>query len=419
MSEKEKKLDKSISKKMHASKILVTGASGYVGCNLRKYLEGIGYDVYALTSKEVRGEKTYQVNTTDPQKLFSVLDSVKPDVIVHTVALSSLSECEKNPELAMKLNVETTRNIIDAVREIDKNAKLIFMSSDYVFDGERGYYKEDDQINPRTVYGKTKVLSEADIRECLANYIICRTANVYGGGGNFFNFVFDALEQNKIVDVFDDVFYTPTYMGYLLDSLRALIELDFKGVIHVAGRERLSRYDFALKMAETLRKDKALVRPVKAVGKLVAKDSSLNCDYSRKVLRNYWPSVGESLHFCWGNLVPPYFYSVDERGSFVGVFQGCKWEEINYVESVEGSVRGNHYHKETVEGFFIIDGKIKVTLVDVVKGSKRAFIAKKGDAMLINPNTLHTFEMLENSKWINLLSKPMGNKTKDIHAWLK
>lgn len=419
MSNSEKELDKFVSKKTCASKIIVTGASGYVGSNLIKFLKGAEYDVYGVTSKEMREEKIYRLDLIDSQKLLDVLNLLKPNVIFHTAALSSLSECEKNPELAMRINVEATRNIIDAIRNVNLDIKLVFLSSDYVFDGRKGNYNEDDAVNPQTFYGKTKMLSESDVKKYLENYIICRTANIYGKGGIFFNFVLAALEKNKTIDVYDDVFYTPTYIDYLLDSLRQLIEIGYKGVIHIAGSERVSRYDFALKMAEILEKDKTLIRPIKQnrERKLIAKDSSLNCEHSRKILKNYWPSIEESLHYCFGNLIPPYFYSVNGRGKFVGIFQGHRWKEINYVESIKGSVRGNHYHKETKEGFFIIDGKISVTLIDVMNRSKKAFIANKGDTFLVNPNTLHTFEILENSKWINMLSKPFNTEAKDIHTY--
>ena len=414
-SENFKQPDKSGCKQAYA-KILITGANGYIGSRLRNFLKDVGYAVYGVTSKKEHEEKIYQLDINDSEKLLRIFGSVKPNVVVHTAALASLSECEKNPELAMKVNVDATRNLIETIRKTDKNVKFVFLSSDYVFDGQRGNYKEDDEVKPQTVYGKTKALAETYIIENLPNYLICRTANVYGRGGNFFNFVSSILQQNNVVKAFADTFYTPTYLDYLLDSIKALIEADFKGVIHIAGPERLSRYEFALKMAETLGKEKSLVQPVKVVDKLIAKDSSLNCEYSRKVLRNYWPSVEESLHYCFGNLVPPYFYYVDHRGKLVGVFQGLKWEEINYIESTNGSVRGNHYHKETREGFFLIDGKIRVTLVDNAKGSKRIFVSKKGDAMVIDPNIMHTFEMLENSRWINMLSKPLESQKKDIHV---
>jgi dTDP-4-dehydrorhamnose reductase len=397
-------------------KVLITGASGYIGGNLRNYLKTKGYCVYGVTSKEVPEEGIYRVDITDSQALFNILDEVKPDAVIHTAALNSLSACEKNPKLAMKLNVETTGNICDAMCKINPSAKLVFTSSDYVFDGERGNYREADAVDPKTVYGRTKVLAENVIKENLENYIICRTSNVYGKGGNFFSFVSEALEQNRTVDVFDAVFFTPTYIDYLLGSLVELVELDFRGVVHVAGRERVSRYDFALKVAEVLGKEKTLVKPVKQVEGLIARDSSLNCEFSRKLLRNYWPSVEESLRFCFGDLVSPYFCSVDNRGKMIGVFQGLKWEEINYVESIKDSVRGNHYHKETTEGFFVIDGKIKVTLVDTVKNLKRTFVAKKGNILIITPCTVHTFEMLENSSWINMLSKTLKSNQQDIRS---
>jgi dTDP-4-dehydrorhamnose reductase len=415
-SENARQLKKTTSGRELACKVLITGSEGYVGSNLKTFLRCSGYDVYGIDLKTVSDEKTYHLDMTDPQKVLSVIASVEPDVVVHTAALSSLNECEKNPDIAMKVNVETTRNLINAIAKINKNAKLIFLSSDYVFDGKHGDYRELDKVNPQTVYGKTKALSEANIEENLENYIICRTANVYGRGGNFFNFLFDMLERNKSVEVFDDVFYTPTYIDYLLDSLKALIDIDFKGIIHIVGPERLSRYDFASKMAETLGKEKSLIQPVKAVDKLISKDSSLNCEYSRKVLLNYWPSIEESLHYCFGNLIQPYFYHNDQRGKIVGLFQGLKWEEINYIESSKGSVRGNHYHKETLEGIFVTDGTIKVTLVDLAKNSKRSFIGKKGAAFIIHPQILHTFEVLEDSKWINMLSKSFSDKSKDIHT---
>lgn len=397
-------------------RILITGSQGYIGSNLRKYLQDEEYDVYGLSSRNVQEEKTYRADIIDSQKIFDILRVLKPAIIIHTAALSSLNECEKNTELAMRINVEGTRSIINAVRKINPDIKLIFMSTDYVFDGKRGNYREDDEVDPQTSYGKTKAISENDIKNNLENYTICRTANVFGRGGNFFNFVLDALERNRTIGVYKDAFFTPTYIGYLMSSIKELIEMDYRGIIHIAGSERMSRYDFALKMAEAFGKDKTLIKPIKrGSGELIAKDSSLNCEYSRKILKNLCPSVEESLHYCFGNFKPPYFYFIDERGKFIGILQGGKWKEVNYIESSKGSIRGNHYHKETKECFFIIEGRIRVSLLDLVSNLRRVFIVKKGDILLVNPNTLHTFEVLEDSKWINMLSKTMNHGSKDFH----
>jgi dTDP-4-dehydrorhamnose reductase len=397
-------------------KVLITGAEGYVGSNLKAYLRSAGYKVYGVDVRKVSAESTCQLDLADRQGVFRVFKSVNPDVVIHTAALSSLTQCEKNPQLATKINVETTKNICDAMQATNPDAKMVFFSSDYVFDGARGNYTEDDVPNPATVYGKTKVQAENVIKETLKHYIILRTANVYGRGGNFFSFVLQALEQNKPVEAFEDVFYTPTYIDYLLGSLKLLLENEFNGIIHIAGPERLSRCDFVLKMVRALGKPETLIKPVKVIDKLIAKDSSLNCENSRTLLKNCWPTAEEALNYLFGNMVPPHFCHVDQRGRLMGVFQGLKWEEINYVESVKGSVRGNHYHKVTREGIFIIDGKIRIILVDLAKSSKRTFVAKAGDVLLINPNTVHTFKMLSKSRWINLLSQPFDSGNKDIHV---
>ncbi len=110
----------------------------------------------------------------------------------------------------------------------------------------------------------------------------------------------------------------------------------------------------------------------------------------------------------------PYFFVKDNRGSITGISQGQLWEEINYLESKKNTTRGNHYHKKTIEGFFIIDGKIEVSILNLKSKKETKFIAQKGDSFYIEPFELHTFKILEASEWINFLSKSM-NQEKDIH----
>jgi dTDP-4-dehydrorhamnose reductase len=254
-------------------KVLITGINGYIGSNLRKYLQNNGFEVYGVTSKESNDPKIFQADITNAQQIFNIINGIRPDIIVHTAAISSLKTCEENKQLAMKINVEATRNLVNSVIHINPDIKFIFLSSDYVFDGRRGSYKEDDPVNPMTFYGKTKALSEKDIKNNLKNYIICRTAAVFGRGGKFFNFIINALQQDKVIDVYEDAFFSPTYIDYLLDSLKELINIDFKGIIHITEGERISRYDFALLIAEILGKDKSLIRPIRLPeNELIAKD---------------------------------------------------------------------------------------------------------------------------------------------------
>jgi len=396
--------------------ILIAGADGYIGSNLRQKLQNDNnYDIYASTLNQSKKEKTYKLDITSAKAVLDIVKKVHPEIIIHTVGISSLAQCEEDQKNAQRVNIDGTKNLIRAIEKVNPNIKLVFMSSDYIFDGEKGNYKESDITNPKTYYGKTKAISENDIQNELKNYIICRTANVYGRGGNFFNFLLECLKQNKTVDIFDDVFYTPTYIDYLTDSIEKLINQDYRGIIHIAGKKKISRYNFAVQVAQVMGKDKSLIKRCKQpLDGPIAQDSSLNTEYSRQILGNSCPSVKESLHYLFGNLISPYFSFTDGRGKLTGIMQGEKWEEINYIESLKGCIRGNHYHKKTKEGFYIIDGRIKVSLLDINTNLKKDFIAKKGDIFVIKPNTLHTFKVLGDSRWVNMLSKAMNKDSKDI-----
>lgn len=398
-------------------KILITGAEGYVGSNLKKYFSK-DYSIFSLSHKIGKNQKknVFEADITDLKAVEKVIKKVTPDVLIHTAAVSNLSECEKNNDLAFAVNFSGTKNIVDTINKFNLKTKLIFFSSDYVFDGEKGNYKEEDIPNPKTVYGKSKLQAEEYIKNQLEDYIICRTANIYGRGGNFFNFIVDSLNKNKKIELFNEVFYTPTYIDYLLDCLKLLIEKDFKGLIHIAGPERVSRFEFAKELMTIFNQRQDLISPTKQPqGGLVAKDSSLNSELVKCLLNNYCPSIEKSLHFCFGNLISPYFCFHDERGKMIGICNLKKWKEINYFSSQKGAIRGNHYHKRTLEGFFIIKGKIKVTLTNVVSGVRKKFLVDGEDIFLIKPGILHTFEVIENSSWINFLSRKVDQNDKDFY----
>jgi len=118
-------------------------------------------------------------------------------------------------------------------------------------------------------------------------------------------------------------------------------------------------------------------------------------------------------------VITPYFQHQDARGSITGIINSGKWEEINYITSVKSTVRGGHYHKETEEMFYIFNGVIQVTFEKIVNDKKSGEIEtrsfKSGDSFVIYPFTLHTFEMLEDSSWINMLSKKMDEKAQDFY----
>lgn len=114
------------------------------------------------------------------------------------------------------------------------------------------------------------------------------------------------------------------------------------------------------------------------------------------------------------NFIKPYFLHHDPRGSILGIIQNKSWKEINFIKSKKGCVRGNHYHKKTLECFFIVSGKIQVLVKNLKNKKIKKFIAKENDIFIIKPFELHTFKILENAQWINMLSKPIKKESNDI-----
>ena len=114
--------------------------------------------------------------------------------------------------------------------------------------------------------------------------------------------------------------------------------------------------------------------------------------------------------------VSSYFSHEDNRGSLTGIINEGTWKESNFITSKAGAIRGNHFHKETTELFFIVEGEIKVNLQDIQKPERQEeHLFKKGDIFLIYPNTLHTFEIIKPSSWINFLDKTIDSDSPDIH----
>lgn len=113
--------------------------------------------------------------------------------------------------------------------------------------------------------------------------------------------------------------------------------------------------------------------------------------------------------------IKPYLIKQDNRGIFRGIMGDRTWEEVNYVETKKDTIRGNHYHKKTLEAFYIISGKIKISITNLKNKKQKELLVKKGDIFIVDPYELHTFKTLENSSWINMLSERMSDKNKDIH----
>lgn len=283
-------------------KILITGASGLLGTKVMK-LAVNSYEVIPTHNTRSLFENSIKMNITSLDEVFRVIVEAKPDVTLHTAAETGVDKCEVYKKDAWMVNVEGTKNVIEACNKI--NAKLIYVSTDYIFDGEKGFYVEEDEPNPVNYYGLTKLKGEEFVRKCCKDYAIARASVLYGWHHwkvNFATWVIAKLRYDKQITVVDDHYNSPTFADNFAEILLEMVKKDLRGVYHVAGSERISRYEFALKIAETFSLDVNLVKPIKMSELMVwvakrPKDSSLCIDTIRKRLKTRLLNVQEGLNF--------------------------------------------------------------------------------------------------------------------------
>jgi dTDP-4-dehydrorhamnose reductase len=201
---------------------------------------------------------------TDPFNVHDVFEKYTPDTVVHAGAISKVDDCEQNQWNAYQVNTEATVTLL--VNAEEYKSFFLFVSTDFIFDGERGMYKEEDEPNPVNFYGKTKAEAEEAVKEYKYDWAIVRTVLVYGkpqaGRGNILSVVKDKLEKGETYNVVDDQVRTPTYVGDLADGIIAVTEKKAKGVYHLSGEDVLTPYQMAVKAAEYLGLDSSLINKV-------------------------------------------------------------------------------------------------------------------------------------------------------------
>ncbi len=252
-------------------RILICGSNGLLGQRLALMLS-------TQTEFEVLNTSYHRSFVFDPQ-LFdytqlditkksdakSLISSFHPDVIFNAAATTNVDWCESHRDQAWKVNVVGVENLLEATRKV--GARLIHVSTDYVFDGKHGPYKEDDAPNPISYYGKTKLAGENAIRISGVPSAIVRTIVVYGNmigkRGNFALWVIGNLRSGQPIRCAVDQVSSPTYVGDLASGLIRIFELDRDGIYHICGAEQMSRYDFARKIADIFSLDGSLIQPVR------------------------------------------------------------------------------------------------------------------------------------------------------------
>jgi dTDP-4-dehydrorhamnose reductase len=278
---------------------VVTGSSGLLGRRLVSVLSG-EYEVMGIDRYVPEGQKDLAVDITQRERTLESIVGMGPSVVVHTAAETDVDRCETERDLARRINVEGTANIADACVEV--GAKLILVSTDYVFDGNKGNYAETDEPNPISFYGITKHEAEQIAASTSPNSLIIRTSVLYGWHPvklNFVTWILKGLRDRQTLRVVYDHINSPTFADNLARAIHKAIERNSQGMLHIAGSEKISRFDFARRVARRFDLDESLLIPVQMKDlSWVARrprDSSLDVGKAEKELGIELLGVDEGL----------------------------------------------------------------------------------------------------------------------------
>jgi dTDP-4-dehydrorhamnose reductase len=251
--------------KVKTLKLLVTGASGLLGHKVVQTALNRNNEVYSVYNEHPANKgNLIKLDLTNRSRASSIISKVNPQAIIHTAAYTDVDGCETNKDSAWKANVEATKNL---VMSLGQNAHITFVSTDYVFDGNKGLYVEEDPVNPINYYGYTKLKGEELIRQHASEWCIARPSVIYGWGPqarlNFATWLISNLKEGREVNVLTDQYVSPTLNTNVAEMLLEIAQKRLTGVLHTAGATRVDRYQYALSLAEICNLRKDLIKPTK------------------------------------------------------------------------------------------------------------------------------------------------------------
>ena len=283
-------------------KVLITGASGMLGATLLEAWQN-KFDVYATDRELFQNNlaKNYLQFDLLNQSYDKLLKWADPDVIVHCAAITNVDYCEEYPEEAMAVNGESVKRLLQS----GNNAKLIFISSDAVFPDGLHMAAEKDKTDPESVYGKSKELGEEFIKEVDGTHCAIRTTivgkNINPSNQGFVEWIFNSVKNGKEITLFNDALFTPITIWHFAGELEFVIERDISGIIHIVGKDAITKYDFGMSLCEKLGLDTTLIKEesidnfdFKAKR---SKDQTMDSPYYESISGRNLPTMKDTIDF--------------------------------------------------------------------------------------------------------------------------
>ena len=284
-------------------KLLLLGGSGQLGQALYKQLFGL-FDVYPtyFLNKSSLLENSINLDVSNKENVFEVIDNIKPDIIINTSALTNVEYCEKNNSHTNLINVIGMSNILNAISD---KVNVVQISTDYVFSGFNGNnYKESSNCNPINYYGQSKLNAEKMLLASNNRYIIFRASTIFSNNfncsSNFLTFIYKNLKNKKQVNIANDLYSKPTYVTTFAKTIISSILMDLHGIFHYGSSNRISKYDFAIEFSKVYNLDANLINSVSyktlPFNAKRPKDSTLNTKKIQKKLCLDIETTNESLN---------------------------------------------------------------------------------------------------------------------------
>ncbi|WP_406823836.1 SDR family oxidoreductase [Pedobacter sp. KACC 23697] len=252
-------------------RILVTGSNGLLGQKITEKVLAEGRVNLIATSIGInrypfkKGYEYAEMDILNPEQVKAVIEKHRPDAVIHTAAMTNVDTSEANKALCHRLNVDAVATLLSICE--GKNIQLIHLSTDFVFDGKNGPYKEDDAVNPVNYYGKSKVMAEELIKNSKANYAILRTILVYGisydmSRSNIVLWAKGALEKALPINVVNDQWRMPTLAEDLAEACLLAVEHDARGIYHISGKDYMTIAGLVRKVADYWKLDQSFINEI-------------------------------------------------------------------------------------------------------------------------------------------------------------